>query len=108
MELPKRLNFKKVKLSLEIKQDKAQERKFKDLIETYKSSNAIQAEMEKNNRDIELNKDKLRELNEKEQKIEKELPLLKNNKVYNPRQEQSIRFFEKIKLMFSRYENLWN
>ena len=85
------LTSKKVKLSLEIKQDKAQERKFKDLIETYKSSNAIQAEMEKNNR----NKDKLRELNEKEQKIEKELPLLKNNKVYNPRQEQSIRFFEK-------------
>ncbi len=89
------LTSKQAKLSLEIKQDKEQKRKFKDLIETYKSSNAIQGEMETNNRDIERNKDRLRELNEKNQKIEKELSLLKNNKVYNPRQEQSIRFFEK-------------
>ncbi|MEK5392697.1 hypothetical protein NSQ59_20275 [Margalitia sp. FSL K6-0131] len=83
------------KLSIEIDQDKVQERKYKDLIDTYQSSNAIQAEMDKNNLEIEYNKDRLRDLNEKERKIEKELTLLKNNKVYNPRQEQSIQFFKK-------------
>ncbi|MBB2483008.1 AAA family ATPase [Bacillus sp. APMAM] len=83
------------KLSLEIDQDKVQERKYKDLIDTYQSSNTIQAEMDKNNLEIEYNKDRLRDLNEKERKIEKVLTLLKNNKVYNPRQEQSIQFFKK-------------
>ncbi|KYC85309.1 AAA family ATPase [Heyndrickxia sporothermodurans] len=85
---------KRAELSVKIDQDKAQERKYNELIDTYHGSNAIQTEMDKNNLEIENNKDRFRVLNEKEQKIEKELTLLKNNKVYNPRQEQSIRFFK--------------
>ncbi|WP_110928858.1 coiled-coil domain-containing protein [Bacillus massiliglaciei] len=89
------LTTRHAKLSLELNQDKDQERKFQDLITTYKSSNTIQNEMDNNNLKIEYNKDKLRELSEKERKVNKEWTLLKNNKVYNPRQDQSIRFFEK-------------
>ncbi|WP_066298516.1 AAA family ATPase [Bacillus sp. FJAT-29937] len=86
---------KSAELSVEINQDKDQERKFKALIDTYQSSHSVQAEMDKNNLEIEQNKDRLRDLSEKERKIEKELIFLKNNKVYNPRQEQSIRYFER-------------
>ncbi|WP_102272131.1 AAA family ATPase [Cytobacillus massiliigabonensis] len=82
-------------LSVKINQDKDQEKKFKELIDTYQSSNAVQAEMDKNNLEMEQNKDRLRVLDESERKIDRELTLLKNNKVYNPRQEQSIRFFKK-------------
>ncbi len=82
-------------LSIEIKKDKELEIKYNDLIETYQSSNTVQTEMDRNNLEIEHNKDRLRDANEKEQKIEKELTLLKNNKVYNLRQEQSIRYFER-------------
>lgn len=86
---------KKVKLAIQIEQDIAHARKFKDLIDTYGSSNTVQIEMDNNNLKIEENKDRLRDLSEQEEKIEKELYLLKNNKVYNPRQEQSIRYFER-------------
>ncbi|MBP2243110.1 chromosome segregation protein [Cytobacillus eiseniae] len=82
-------------LTVEIKQDKDQEKDFKELMVTYLSSNAVQEEMDKNNLEIEHNKDRLRDLSENERKIDRELTLLKNNKVYNPRQEQSIRFFKR-------------
>ncbi|QQZ08503.1 AAA family ATPase [Heyndrickxia vini] len=88
------LILKRAELSVKIDQDKAQERKYNELIDAYHGSNAIQSEMDKNNLEIENNKDRFRVLNEKEQKIEKEVTLLKNNKVYNSRQEQSIRFFK--------------
>lgn len=82
-------------LTVEIKQDNDQEKDFKELMVTYQSSNAVQDEMDKNNLEIERNKDRLRDLDENERKIDSELTLLKNNKVYNPRQEQSIRFFKR-------------
>lgn len=86
---------KQARLFVEIDKDRDQERKIKDLIDTYHSSNAIQDEVDKNDREIEHNKDSNRDLSEKERKIEKELTLLKNNKVYNTRQEQSIQYFKK-------------
>jgi len=91
----KDLYNERAELSVEIKKDKEQEAKYNGLIATYKSSTVVQTEMDQNNLVVESNKEKLRDLNETERKIEKELVLLKNNKVYNPRQEQSIRYFEK-------------
>lgn len=97
-DLRKRFNMlldERAELSAHIKQDNEKEKKYKKMIAEYESSNAVQQKMDENDDAIGLKKDRLRDIKEKEKQIEKELSYLKNNKVYSPRQEASIRYFEK-------------
>lgn len=82
------------KLEVEIEQDNEKQKQVRDLIETYHSSGAVQAEMDRNERKLDSNKDELRELVGKEKALFKELEYLRKNQVYSPRQEESIHYFE--------------
>ncbi|WP_068675122.1 AAA family ATPase [Oceanobacillus sp. Castelsardo] len=86
------------KLEVEIEQEHVKEKQVRDLMETYHSSNAVQAEMDRNERKLEFLKDELRELVGKEKVLGKELGYLRKNQIYSPRQEQSVHYFEKNKI----------
>ncbi|MDA3130263.1 hypothetical protein ACFPTR_09615 [Aliibacillus thermotolerans] len=86
---------KRAILSVQIELDEGKEKKYREMVAEYGSSIDVQQEMEVNDEELVLKKDRLRDHNEKKAEMEKELSYLKNNKVYSPRQEASIRYFKK-------------
>lgn len=86
---------KRAILSVQIELDEGKEKKYREMVAEYGSSIDVQQEMEVNDEELVLKKDRLRDHNEKKAEMEKELSFLKNNKVYSPRQEASIRYFKK-------------
>ena len=86
---------KRAILSVQIELDEGKEKKYREMVAEYGSSIDVQQEMEVNEEELVLKKDRLRDHNEKKAEMEKELSYLKNNKVYSPRQEASIRYFKK-------------
>ncbi|GAB2566176.1 AAA family ATPase [Gracilibacillus alcaliphilus] len=90
----KQVNQHIAALHQEIKQDETQLKRVRDLIETYHSSNVVQTEMDENDRKLDKHKNRVLELKNKRQALEKELGYLKKNQVISPRQESSITYFK--------------
>ncbi|MFA9459134.1 AAA family ATPase [Halalkalibacter sp. AB-rgal2] len=82
-------------LKVKIVQDSAKEKEVHKLIDAYNSSQAVQKEMEFNEQRLEDAKDEKGNLVIKKGRLEKELENLRNNRVYSPRQEMAIQYFEK-------------
>lgn len=81
-------------LNAHIQGDLTKQKQVDELIKLYTSSSAVQAIMDENERQLELNKEQLRTLEVKKKQLEKEVVALRENKVYSPRQEASLRYFE--------------
>ncbi|WP_067724543.1 AAA family ATPase [Oceanobacillus damuensis] len=82
-------------LKVKIDQDSSREQEVRKLIDAYNSSQAVQKEMELNEQRLEDAKDEKGNLVIKKGSLEKELENLRNNRVYSPRQEVAIQYFQK-------------
>ncbi|MGE9754944.1 AAA family ATPase [Bacillus inaquosorum] len=82
-------------LKVKIDQDSAREQEVRKLIDAYKSSQAVQEEMEFNEQRLENAKNEKGKLVIKKDNLEKELENLRMNRVYSSRQEVSIQYFKK-------------
>lgn len=89
------LNPKIAKLEVEIEQDQEKEKSVKELLGEYISSGAVQAEMDDNERKIENAKENKKDLQIKNEILEKELNNINKNRVYSPRQEVAIAYYTK-------------
>lgn len=81
-------------LKVKIDQDSAKEKEARKLLDAYNSSQAVQKEMELNEQRLEKAKDEKGNLVIRKGCLEKELEDLRNNHVYNPRQEVAIQYFQ--------------
>lgn len=92
------LNQKIAALNEQIKQDEQKSNKVKDLIDTYKSSAFVQAEIDTNDANIDRYRNDLIDLRRKQTELAKELAALKKNQLISSRQEQSINYFKTQKI----------
>src|SRR5699024_10285387 len=80
-QVNQQLNQSIAELNEQIKQDQRRFNEVRDLIDTYESSAAVQAEMDDNNRQLDKYKNSLLKLRVKEADLAKELSYLRKNQV---------------------------